>query len=123
MHSRQRLRLSTLPDLYDIGRRPSLAQTTTGEITDAMIGLKPDAVAQEVAERYVRAAIAYRLKQAERAKADKDARWTQIVIAAEALKISVETGQGITDELVRLTSPTLKRLGFSSCCSEPLGGL
>lgn len=66
MYPRQRLRLSALPDLYEFGRKRSVAATTTFEITDEMIGLKPDALAQEIAERFVRAAIAYWTHQSER---------------------------------------------------------
>jgi hypothetical protein len=104
MHSRQRLRLSTLPDLYTIGRKPSVAPTTTSDITDEMVGLKPDALAREIAERYVRAAVAYHLKQAKKAEIVRAARRAKIIIAAEALQISVETAEGITAELVRLAA-------------------
>jgi hypothetical protein len=66
MHSRKRIRLSALPALYVISREPSLAPTTVSEISDADLGLTTDPVAQTRAENFIRAALAYRLRQSER---------------------------------------------------------
>lgn len=118
MHPRQRLRLSTLPNLYEFDRKPTVAATTTMEVSDQDIGLKPDAMAQEVAERYVRAAIAYRLKQAKKVEAAEKARRARIVIAAQDLQISVETAQGIVDELVRISNRPQRLLNCVSSRSQ-----
>ena len=85
-----------------------------------MIGLKPDALAQEVAERFVRAAIAYRLKQAEKIEIARAAQRSRIVITAAELEISVEIAEGISDELVRLASRTQGPSNRASCRSQPL---
>lgn len=66
---RQQLRHAELPDLYSFARPPSLAQTTTTEITDDDIGLRHDPVAQHRAEDFIRAALAYKMKRPDRAQA------------------------------------------------------
>lgn len=114
MNPRQQLRFSTLPGLYGFGRKPSVAPTTTFEISDQDIGLKSDPVAQEIAERYVRAAIAYRTKQAERAETDAKARRAQIAIAAEELRIDLETAEGIVAEITRLAAYRTTALEYAS---------
>ena len=66
---RQQLRHAQLPELHSVTRPPTLAQTTKAEILDADIGLRHDPVAQRRAEDYIKAALAFRHRQEERAQA------------------------------------------------------
>lgn len=79
MHPRERLRRTTLPNLYDIDRKSTLAGTTTSEINDSDIGLPDDPVAQRCAIELFKAATAWENRQ--RAKTLKP---VSIQIAMEA---------------------------------------
>lgn len=115
-NERARLRSTILPDLQRFNSKPTLAATTMTEVTDLDVGLKPDEIAQETAERLIRAAISYWMKQASKAEATRASRQPSIVIAADELKITVDVAQGIVDQFERLTSPAS---GFASHQSKP----
>lgn len=105
---RQQLRHDELPGLYSFNRPPTLAETTTTEITDIDIGLKPDPVAQETAERLMRAAIAYRMKQDERAQARR--RPVTPVSIRIALAADDEPDTVTLPEVVEMLAPERGRL-------------
>lgn len=81
---------------------PTLPQTAFRDITDEMIGLPHDPVAQERAERFIRAAIAHRLHVEQ--KAAETATVVNVEVPDDALHLSHVTDRDIHRELIRLAS-------------------
>lgn len=79
---------------------PTLPASVFREITDADIGIPHDPIAQEKAERYVRAAIAHRLRQEDHAR--KAATMINVELPDDSLHLAHATDHAINRELRRL---------------------
>ncbi|AYO84057.1 hypothetical protein EBB05_18490 [Methylobacterium brachiatum] len=85
----------------DLGPPPvSLAPITMSSLTDADVGLPDDPLAQERAERFIAAAIAYRFKQ------QSLAREAARLASAEKLFPGTTVAVEVPDDAVTLIAPT-----------------
>lgn len=115
----QPMRRSAMPALYEFGRAPSLPQVTMTEIMDSDIGLEPDEIAQQRAEGFIRAALAFRMKAAQmreaqdRIDAVAEPNRVEIQVAADELSINVDLAEGIVAELARLAASSGEVSGFA----------